>query len=155
MYLIAYSDFVNNNKSAINIVPTIIWQSVLLSYNLISATTPLLKGFTAGLTSSGLSLGYARDPVTGGFSGAQGSFELSSMAQSKSRSKSRAAPDDDITPKARTTSFQGDSKFRSKIMEHKSKEGTKCYHDESASMASHDSQQIMIKQDWEISENYE
>ncbi|EOA85134.1 hypothetical protein ACJQWK_07202 [Exserohilum turcicum] len=154
MYLFAYSEFVNNAYPAIKIVATVSWQSVLLSYNLMSATTPLLKGFTAGLTSSGLSLDYARDPTTGGFTGVQGSFELASIAQSRSRSKSRA-PIREAASQAQNAPFQEDPELRAKMTEHKSKQGTKCFHDESASMASHDSRQIMIKQDWEISENYE
>ena len=40
----AYSIFNTNDREAINIVPTAVWQNVLLAYNLMSATIPALTG---------------------------------------------------------------------------------------------------------------
>ncbi|USP80150.1 hypothetical protein yc1106_07424 [Curvularia clavata] len=153
MYMLAYSDFAQNGQSAIQIVSTVAWQDTLLSYSLISATTPILKGFTQGFKTTGLSLAYARDPTTGEVSGAQTSFELRSLTKWKSRTK--AAPQD-TTPQAHTTSIQGRSKRKSKMttLASKAKDGVQCYQDESASIVSQESRQVMIRQEWEASDTY-
>ncbi|EMD66206.1 hypothetical protein COCSADRAFT_353321 [Bipolaris sorokiniana ND90Pr] len=92
IHMIAYSKFVNERQTAIPIVPTVVWQSTLLCYSLISTTTPTLKGFSQGFKTTGLSLEYARDPVTGEISGARTSIALRPFM--KSRSSSNALPNE-------------------------------------------------------------
>ncbi|KAF2844128.1 hypothetical protein T440DRAFT_484418 [Plenodomus tracheiphilus IPT5] len=84
LYLIAYSKFINHQEPAIDIVATAAWQNLLLSYNLMSATIPSLKGFTQGFMTAGLSLGYARDTATEGGSISHHTYELRSMSNSRS-----------------------------------------------------------------------
>jgi hypothetical protein len=123
MCLLTYSDFINDRQPAIRIVSTVAWQNVLLSYNLMSATIPSLKGFTKEFMTAGVSLGYAREGGTTGASGTQRSYELQSLKRSNMSSK--------VSPLA--------------------KDGSWCCHEESASIISHDSQKIMIKQEWTVS----
>lgn len=153
MYMLAYSKFTNHDQSAIQIVSTVAWQDTLLSFSFISATTPILKGFTQGFKTTGLSLVYARDPITGEVSGAQTSFKLRSLTRAKRKSK---ASIHNTTPQVNTTSIQGRSKRNSKMMtlSPKGQDGAQCYHDESASIVSHESRQVMIRQEWEISDSY-
>lgn len=153
MYMIAYSGFTKHSQSAVQIVSTVAWQDTLLSFSLISATTPILKGFTQGFQTTGLSLAYARDPTTGEVSGAQTSFELRSLTKWKSRTK---ATPQDTTSQAHTTSIQGRSKRKPKmkILSSKTKDGAQRYHDESASIVSQESRQVMIRQEWEVSNTY-
>lgn len=153
MYMLEYSDFTKHGQSAIQIVSTVAWQDTLVSFSLISATTPILKGFTQGFRTTGLSLAYARDPTTGEVSGAQTSFELRSLTRWKTKTK---ATSQEPTPQAHTTSIQGHSKGKSKMtaLASKAKEGVQCYHDESASIVSQESRQVMIRQEWEVSDTY-
>jgi hypothetical protein len=153
MYLLAYSRFVNGGRSAIHIVSTVAWQNALLSCNLISATTPTLKGFAQAFKTKGLSLAYARDPVTGELSGAQTSFAMKSLTKSKSRP---SVSPDETTSQVHTTSVQGNLKRKSKMsgLASKAKDGMQCYRDESASIVSQESRRVMIRQEWEITNSY-
>jgi hypothetical protein len=147
MYLLAYSRFVNHHRPAIRIVSTVAWQNVVLSYNLMSATIPSLKGFTQGFMTAGVSLGYAREGVTTGASGTQQSYELRSL----SKLRSKVSPQEFLKAQASATSVQGKAKPKSTRTNVTAKDGSRCYHEESASIASHDSQQIMIKREWKVS----
>ncbi|CAN9137313.1 unnamed protein product [Alternaria sp. RS040] len=124
MHLITHSKFIDSHQPAMSIVPTAAWQSVLLSYNLMSATSPLLKGFTEGFMTAGTSLGYVQEgATTGGGSGTLGSYELRSLTKTKSKpTASKATSNDDLR-----------------------------YYNENASIASHDSRRIMIKREWKVS----
>jgi hypothetical protein len=150
MHLLAYSKFTSHHQPAIAIVPTVAWQSVLLSYNLISATTPLLKGFTQGFMTAGVSLGYLREGGTiGEGSELSGSYELRSLKRSKSKTKSSQLNLTTSEPCA--TLVQGNVKKQSMLNiapKDSSKSG-----EESASITSHDSRQIMIRREWEVSED--
>jgi hypothetical protein len=99
-----------------------------------------------------VALGYEKEGTTTIGSGAMRStthqsYELRSLAELKSGSnlpprESSAGP----------TAPQDDIKQRSTRM-NAAKEGVaQCYHEESASIASHESRQIMIKQEWKVSE---
>ncbi|KAI8935586.1 hypothetical protein NX059_008152 [Plenodomus lindquistii] len=150
MHLTAYSRFIISNQSAISIVLTAAWQSVLLSYNLMSATSPLLKGFTEGFTTAGTSLGYVQEGVTtGGGSAISGSYELRSLTRAKSRLK--ISPSDAADSELRNAQVQWNTKPNSKALETTSKDDLRHYH-ESASITSHDSRRIMIKREWKVSE---
>jgi hypothetical protein len=150
MHLLAYSKFTSRHQPAIDIVPTVAWQSVLLSYNLISATTPLLKGFTQGFMTAGVSLGYLREGgTTGGGSGLSGSYELRSLTKSKSKTKSSQL--NLTTSEPCDTLVQGNAKKQS-MLTIAPKDSSKC-RKESASITSHDSRRIMIRREWEISED--
>jgi hypothetical protein len=74
MYLLAYSKFIHDRRPAIRIVSTVAWQNVLLSYNLMSATIPSLKGFTQGFMTAGVSFGYAQEGRATGATGTQQSY---------------------------------------------------------------------------------
>lgn len=151
MHLLAYSKFISSRQPAISIVPTVAWQRVLLSFSLMSATTPLLKGFTQDFRTAGGPIGYFRETVTtGGGSGTSRSYELRSLT--KTKSKSKASPQDSITSQSRVTWAQlGNVKPKSTGLETALEDDSRCYH-ESASIASHDSRQIMIKREWKVSE---
>ncbi|KAF5849431.1 hypothetical protein GGP41_006348 [Bipolaris sorokiniana] len=148
IHMIAYSKFVNERQTAIPIVPTVVWQSTLLCYSLISTTTPTLKGFSQGFKTTGLSLEYARDPVTGEISGARTSIALRPFM--KSRSSSNALPNETII------SIQGNSRENSKAdtLVSKSRGGLRYCRGESSSIASRESRQVIIKQEWRISDSY-
>lgn len=150
MHAVAYSNFIGSKQPAISIVPTVAWQSVLLSYNLMSATTPLLKGFTQGFGTTGGSLGYFLRETTGEGSGTSRSYELRSLTKTKSRS--RTSPPDTTDPYLRAAAVPWEAKASSKAGMNGPKDESRCYHD-SASIASHDSQQIMIKREWKVSED--
>jgi hypothetical protein len=109
MYLLAYSEFINDRRPAMGIVSTVEWQSVVLSYNLMSASFPFFMRFMKEFMTAGVSLYHSREGGTTGASGTQRSYELRSLKRWN------------------TTHVE-----------------SQCYHD-SASVASHDSQQIMIK----------
>ncbi|CAI9637214.1 unnamed protein product [Alternaria burnsii] len=105
MHLITHSKFIDSHQPAMSIVPTAAWQSVLLSYNLMSATSPLLKGFTEGFMTAGTSLGYVQEgATTGGGSGTLGSYELRSLTKTKSRV--RGSPSDATKSQPRAAQVQ-------------------------------------------------
>jgi hypothetical protein len=118
-----------------------------MTYNLMSATIPSLKGFTQGFMTAGISLGYATEGTTlGGLSGTYQSYQLRSMR--KSKPSSRVAPDEFTESQAIATTAQVDPNQRSTRT---NADGPRCYPDEAASIASHDSRKIMIKREWEVS----
>lgn len=129
-------------------VPTAAWQSVLLSYNLMSATIPSLKGFTQGFMTAGVSLGYARDTTTVGASGSHHTYEMRSLSKSKSRAA--VSPQESAESQLHVTSVQRNPNRKSTKTTITPRGETQCQHEESASIASHDSQQIMIKREWNV-----
>lgn len=54
MYLVTYTHFIHNGSAGVVVTPPLIWQNVLLSYSLMSATIPCLKGFMKGFTTGGM-----------------------------------------------------------------------------------------------------
>ncbi|XP_014555117.1 hypothetical protein COCVIDRAFT_103243 [Bipolaris victoriae FI3] len=153
IYLIAYSKFVNERQTAIQIVPTVVWQSTLLCYSLISATTPTLKGFTQGFKTTGLSLEYARDLITGELSGARTSIALRPLTTS--RPSSIASANRTIL-QAHSISIQDNSKENSKsaTLASKARDGSRCCRGESSSIASRESRQVMSKKEWKVPDIY-
>ena len=110
--------------------------------------TPLLKGFASGFTTAGTALGLL-DTTTG--TGMSGSYELQSMQ--KAQSKIRHSQQDIMKSHGRTTSMQSYSEQDLPASNPVSKNDvTRCYH-ETASIASHDSRQIMIKREWKVTED--
>ncbi|KAH7077609.1 hypothetical protein BKA63DRAFT_508591 [Paraphoma chrysanthemicola] len=151
-HLIAYSKFINDQQQAIDIISTINWQNVLLSYSLISATLPTLKGFTEGFNTAGVSLGYGRDGTTyGANSGTHGSHELQTISKIRTRPKVATHEDDLTESQPYTTAIERESNRMSTRAESASKDQVNCFYDEGASITSHDSQRIMIKQEWKVS----
>jgi len=168
MHFLAYAKFVESRESAIRIVPTVAWQSVLLSFNLISATTPLLKGFTQGFMTQGVSLGYLREGTTGGGSGMSGSYELKSLTKS-TRSKSKFSSlklttsdayatttvegnsEEDTLPPSRLDRLRGQESSRKSTLPPSRMDCMRGQRAERSSIASQESQKIMIKQEWQIS----
>jgi len=139
MHLLAYSEFINNKQPPISIVSTVTWQNVLLAYNLMSATIPSLKGFTQGFMTAGVSLGYARDTTTsGGISGTHQSYEMRALSKVRPISKVSLREQEYTESQSHATAVA-------------SKDQVQCYHEESASIASHDSRKIMIKREWKVS----
>jgi hypothetical protein len=148
MHLINYSDFHSHNRQAIDIVPAVVWQNALLSYNLMSATIPALKGFVKGFTTGGL--GYTTDMSTsGGRSGNSDSYELRSLPKSKTRVK--LLPKGYAESKARVSSVQRNLKAASPRVDRTTRDRSRSCQDEIESIASHDSRRIMIERGWEIS----
>lgn len=74
-------------QPALGIVPTVVWQSTLLSYSLISATTPLLKGFAQGFMTAGITLGYSREGTSAGGDESSGSYQLRSLRRTESKAE--------------------------------------------------------------------
>lgn len=146
MHFLAYFEFTDSHQSAINIVSTVIWQSILLSYSLMSATTPLLKGFNRGFMTAGIALSYSREGTTVGHSETLGSYQLQSLMRPKAKSKVPKSMLQDVTiPHENDILVLGNARQSSTGRE-TSSQG--CH--ESASIASHDSRQIMIRQEWKI-----
>ncbi|KAH7088146.1 hypothetical protein FB567DRAFT_332148 [Paraphoma chrysanthemicola] len=151
-HLIAYSKFINDQQQAIDITSVINWQNILLSYSLMSATLPTLKGFTEGFNTAGVSLGYGRDGTTyGANSGTHGSHELQTISRIRTRPKLVTNEDGLTESQPYTTAIEQESNRMSTRAESASKDQVNCYHDEGASITSHDSQRIMIKQEWKVS----
>ena len=75
----------DGHQSAIDIVSTVSWQSILLSYSLMSATTLLLKGFTQGFMTAGIALGYSREGTAIGSSETPDSYQLRSLTRPKAK----------------------------------------------------------------------
>jgi hypothetical protein len=149
MHLITHSKFIDSHQPAMSIVPTAAWQSVLLSYNLMSATSPLLKGFTEGFMTAGTSLGYVQEgATTGGGSGTLGSYELRSLTKTESRVKS--SPSDATNSQPRAARVQWNTRSKPTASKATSNDDLRHYN-ESASIASHDSRRIMIKREWKVS----
>ncbi|KAF2828274.1 hypothetical protein CC86DRAFT_405279 [Ophiobolus disseminans] len=153
VHLVAYTEYINNDQQAIDIVSTVTWQNVLLAYSLMSATLPTLKSFTQGFMTAGVSLGYTRDGTTyGASSGTHGSHELQTISNIRTRPKIVTEDDDLLVLRPSTTALQqGSNKRVSARGKEAADAQAQCFHDEGASIASHDSQAIMIKQEWKVS----
>ena len=102
---------------------------------------------------AGVALGYEKEGTTTIGSGAirsgtHQSYELRSLTKLKLESNvpPRESP-------VGATALQDDTKQRSTRMIAAKEGGAQCYHEESASIASHDSRQIMIKREWKVSED--
>jgi hypothetical protein len=116
-----------------------------------SATTPLLKGFTQGFMTAGIALGYSREGTTAGGNGMSGSYQLRSLKSRESRPNvPNGMPQDVTKPQAYNTSVLGNARQKATGFATSSKDDSRHDH-ESASIASHDSRQIMIKREWKIS----
>lgn len=140
----------DDRQLPLGIVPTVIWQSTLLSYNLMSATTPLLKGFAQGFMTAGIALGYSREGTMAGGYGSSGSYQLRSLRRTEMRPNvPNGLPQDVTKPQVYDTSVQGNVRQQSARSRTSSiDESRQCY--ESASIASHGSRQIMIKREWRV-----
>ncbi|KAJ8117396.1 hypothetical protein OPT61_g1387 [Boeremia exigua] len=148
MYLVTFSNFTMKRQSATLVAPVVVWQNVLLSYNLMSATIPALKGFVKGFTTGGV--GYTGDmSISGGGNGSRNTYELQPL--SSAGGVVGLVPEGYPESKARVTTRERHPKVASSRL-HKST-GDKIIgnDDESASIASYNSQQIMIRRHWEIS----
>jgi hypothetical protein len=157
MHLFAYSKFINDRQPATSVDATVAWQNVLLSYSLMSATIPTLKGFTQGFMTAGFSLGYISDTS---MSGTQRSGTHGTQKGHELRSLPRSRPKSEVSPQEirKNTDTAVGAKPAEQGLQRKpartksaSKDETLCFHDESASIGSHDSQQIMIKREWKVS----
>jgi hypothetical protein len=146
MHFLAYLKFMDSHQSAIDIVSTVTWQSILLSYSLISATTPLLKGFAQRFMTAGIALGYSRGGTAIGSSGTSGSYQLRSLTRPKAKLNVPNSMLQDVTkPYEHETLVLGNARQTSMGF----KPSPQNYH-ESSSITSHDSRQIMIKQEWKV-----
>ncbi|KUJ13767.1 uncharacterized protein LY89DRAFT_720987 [Mollisia scopiformis] len=87
MYLLSFTSYIDSKSSGTAIVPTMIWQEILLGYSLMSATIPCLKAFVEGFTTGGGRLGeieVVRMPYE-----SEGSYELGQMRKNMHRSLER------------------------------------------------------------------
>jgi hypothetical protein len=147
--MLAYSRFISSHQPATGVASTAAWQSILLSYSLMSATIPSLKGFTQGFMTQGVALGYSERIPIGTSYGTQRSYELQSLHKSRSRSQ---------TPPMEVTGSQVPATLVPRVPKRDTtgvgvvpKDETQCYHEENASITSHGSQQIMIKREFHVS----
>lgn len=148
MHLVTFSDFTANTRPATHIASVAVWQNALLSYNLMSATIPALKGFVKGFTTGGI--GYTKDMSTpSGGSGNNNDYELRSL--SGSPKKVKVVPEICPKSKVRVTTKERNPKAASSRIGKITGEKTHSNKDRSASIASGNSRQILIRQDWEIS----
>lgn len=69
MYLLSTTTYLESHSTGTALVPTVVWQEILLAYSLMSATIPCLKSFVEGFTTGGMRNGYTEDD----------SYEMSSM----------------------------------------------------------------------------
>jgi hypothetical protein len=146
MHFLAYLKFMDSHQSAIDIVSTVTWQSILLSYSLISATTPLLEGFTQGFMTAGIALGYSRGGTAIGSSGTTGSYQLRSLTRPKAKLDVPHSMLQDFTkPHEHETLVLGNARQTSMGFKPSPQD---CH--ESSSITSHDSRQIMIMQEWKV-----
>ncbi|EMD61338.1 hypothetical protein COCSADRAFT_192306 [Bipolaris sorokiniana ND90Pr] len=141
-YLIASFTFITKSHPAIAIIAIVTWQIVLLSYNLMSAATPLLRGFTQGFKTAGMSLFDMPNASSAAASGAtQDSVELRLVPRPK------MLPQDLAMSINRTVVLGGDGKRRSRACR-----GGDGYYDDVASMDSCGSRWIMVRREWEVSD---
>ena len=146
MHFLAYLEFMDGHQSAIDIVSTVSWQSILLSYSLMSATTPLLKGFTQGFMTAGIALGYSREGTAIGSSETPDSYQLRSLTRPKAKLNVPSNMLQDVTkPHEHETSVFGNARQTSLGY----RTSPQDYH-RRASITSHDSRQIMIKSEWTV-----
>lgn len=146
MHVITYAHFIRNGHRGVAITTPVVWQNVLLSYNFMSATVPALKGFMSRFTTGGM--GYTADVSTHGTSSGN-SYKMRSLSKSKTKASlvPRSYPES-----ATHISSEPQPLKRSPLSAVKriKDESTDEIH-ESVSIASHESQKIMIRKDWEIS----
>lgn len=153
MHLLTYTSFINNSRPVIAIQPVVVWQNALLSYNLMSATIPTLKGFVKGFTTGGV--GYTEDMSAGRSSGNNTtSFQLRSL--SKSKTKAALVPEGYTECEAQVTSVQrnpsGAGGGRGGLGAHEApRERSRSNQEENASIVSYDSRRIMLKREWAVS----
>lgn len=148
MHLVTFSDFVLDMRPATDIAPVVVWQNVLLSYNLISATIPALKGFVKGFTTGGV--GYTRNiSVSGGGDASHNSYELRPISLFRGRVK--LVPEDYPDSEVRVTTRERRPKAASSRAHKTTNERMRSHNDEIASIHSGESRQIMIKRHWEVS----
>jgi hypothetical protein len=115
-----------------------------LSYNLISATIPALKGFMRDFTTGGL--GYSKDLTGGGHrNGSSTSYNMLSL--SKSRTEAGLLPEEYPASVARVSSGPKLGSADSKGLKNATV-GVK--NQESESIASMGSRRILIRKGWEI-----
>jgi hypothetical protein len=131
LHMDAWINYSNSTPSPFTVVPVLIWQQTLLSYNLVSATIPNLKSFLQSLSTNwGIDWGYSSNAY-----GSHGEFEMSNMKRSgatTSRAESEAHSRHSRLPKFKTEIL---STVR-----------------DQASVGSHDSQDLIIRKDmqWHI-----
>jgi hypothetical protein len=147
MHFISYTDYIKHDRQAIDIAPAVVWQNALLSYNLMSATIPALKGFVKEFTTGGV--GYSKDMSMSGGNASSNSYELRSL--SKSRTKVRLVPQDYAESEVQVTSVQRTPPGASSRLDKTSREKLRSDKDETDSITSFGSHRIMIKRAWEVS----
>ncbi|KAE8449035.1 hypothetical protein EG329_008623 [Mollisiaceae sp. DMI_Dod_QoI] len=54
MYLLSSTSYIESHSTGTAIVPTIVWQEIVLGYSLMSATIPCLKSFVESFTTGGV-----------------------------------------------------------------------------------------------------
>lgn len=131
LHLDAWIHYSNGRPSTFTVVPVLIWQQTLLSYNLVSATIPNLKSFLQSLSTNwGIDWGYSSNAY-----GSHGEYEMSNMKRSGasvSRTESETPSRISRLPKFKT-------EILSTVRDH-------------GSVGSHDSQDLIIRKDtqWHI-----
>jgi hypothetical protein len=142
MHLITYSEFHSHNRQAIDIVPAVVWQNALLSYNFMSATIPALKGFVKGFTTGGV--GYTTNmSLSGGKSGNSGSYEMQSLP--KSETKLELVPKDYGESEVEVSSVQRNPRSAASKVDRTTRNRSRSCQDEIESIASYNSRQIILE----------
>jgi hypothetical protein len=128
-HLNVWISYSNGPPSPITIVPTLIWQEVLLAASLISATVPNLKAFLQSLSASWGEAGWGYTTKAYG----NGTFEMNNMS-------SRAPPDSGTGAKD-SYSTKCDANFETQITTSRKITG------ERSSLGSGESQDLIIRKE--------
>ncbi|PVI00586.1 hypothetical protein DM02DRAFT_614240 [Periconia macrospinosa] len=143
-----YSDFIHHGDRGVAIATPVVWQNALLSYNFISATIPALKGFMRGFTTGGM--GYTAGTIST-LQGSGGNNSYNMRPVPKAKPKVPLVPEGYPESATRVTSVPLAPKNSSSRARGRSTKGPSDDNRETRSIASHDSQKILIQRDWEIS----
>ncbi|KAF2713002.1 hypothetical protein K504DRAFT_461591 [Pleomassaria siparia CBS 279.74] len=149
MHLFSYTEFVHKKGTGVSIAAPVVWQNVLLSYNFMSATIPTLKGFVAAFLTGGIA--YSGDiSSSGGIGGScenRNSYRMLSLSK-KGNTSTGLLPEGYPESTAFVTSIPAEG--LSKTVR-RPREGSRGNVTDNESIASYESQQIIIRKDWGIS----
>lgn len=153
IHLSRYTEFVDDGYRGISIAAPVVWQNILLSYSFMSATIPALKGFMTNFITGGM--GYTGDMSGGGgSSGNSNSYRMLTLnSEGRVKDKMTLLPEGYPKSTALVTSIPRtpeDSTRSGATRRTTQTQGSAENVQETESIASHDSQKIIIRKDWGI-----
>ncbi|KAF2795956.1 hypothetical protein K505DRAFT_5699 [Melanomma pulvis-pyrius CBS 109.77] len=152
MHLSRYTEFVDDGRG-ISISGPVVWQNILLSYSLMSATIPALKGFMASFITGGM--GYTNDMSGGGgSSGNSNSYRMLTLnSEGRVKDKMTLLPEGNPKSTALVTSIPRTPEDSARSGTTRRTTQTQCPAEnvqETESIASHGSQKTIMRKDWGI-----